>query len=208
MRNKQNYKKILLLLVLIMSLSSLAGCAQLRDRLGLLKGDLVGQNFEISVFDHYANKTLAMQGSKISIEVFKEDGGKLLADDETEYDSSVLEITVNGDQLIQVGNTVIFAEKGLDMVEDYEMPSEIEVGPGGGLVPIDRYINDLKNRIGKKKTVAILSPKGIPIGVYEGDKVFVTVPKDLPKMTRLNIDGKSLYIHRANYIIMDTDIME
>lgn len=208
MRNKQNYKKILLLLVLIMSLSSLAGCAQLRDRLGLLKGDLVGQNFEISVFDHYANKTLAMQGSKISIEVFKEDGGKLLADDETEYDSSVLEITVNGDQLIQVGNTVIFAEKGLDMVEDYELPSEIEVGPGGGLVPIDRYINDLKNRIGKKKTVAVLSPKGIPIGVYEGDKVFVTVPKDLPKMTRLNIDGKSLYIHRANYIIMDTDIME
>lgn len=208
MRNMQKNKKILLLLVLVISLSSLAGCAQLRDRLGLLKGDLVGQNFEISVFDHYANKTLAMQGSKISIEVFKEDGGKLLADDETEYDSSVLEITVNGDQLIQVGNTVIFAEKGLDMVEDYELPSEIEVGPGGGLVPIDRYINDLKNRIGKKKTVAVLSPKGIPIGVYEGDKVFVTVPKDLPKMTRLNIDGKSLYIHRANYIIMDTDIME
>lgn len=208
MRNKQNTKKILLLLVLVISLASLSGCAQLRDKLGLLKGDLVGQNFDISVFDHYANKTLSMQGSKISIEVFKEDGGKILGEDETQYDSSVLEITVNGDQLIQVGNTVIFAEKGLDMVEDYEMPSEIEVGPGGGLVPIDRYINDLKNRIGKKKTVAILSPKGIPIGVYEGDKVFVTVPKDLPKMTRLNIDGKSLYIHRANYIIMDTEIME
>ena len=49
---------------------------------------------------------------------------------------------------------------------------------------------------------------GIPIAVYQGKNVYVTVPDDLPKMTRLNIDGKSLYIHRANYLILDTEMMK
>ena len=29
------------------------------------------------------------------------------------------------------------------------------------------------------------------------------VPEDLPKMTKLMVDGKALYIHRANYQIND-----
>lgn len=48
---------------------------------------------------------------------------------------------------------------------------------------------------------------GIPIGVFQGNEVYVTIPSDLPKMTRLNIDGKSLYIHRANYVILDTEMI-
>ena len=118
--------------------------------------------------------------------------------------SNVLEITVNGNQMFQVGNTVIFAEDGLDMVEDFETPDDIAVDSGGGFVPLDRFINNIKNDIGKEKTIIISSQMGIPIGVYQGEKVYVTVPDNLPKMTRLNIDGKSLYIHRANYLILDT----
>ena len=79
---------------------------------------------------------------------------------------------------------------------------------GGFLAPVDRYINDYKNKIGKEKAIIISSPMGIPVGLYQGKNVYVTVPDDLPKMTRLNIDGKSLYIHRANYLIMDTEILE
>ena len=37
--------------------------------------------------------------------------------------------------------------------------------------------------------------------------VGVSVPDDLPKMTKLTIDGKALYVHRANYVIMDTDAL-
>ncbi len=204
MNNKLNKssKIILLLLILVISLS---GCAQIRDKIATTKGELIGQHFNISVYDHYANKVLSMDGSRIGIQVF--DSRRKVETEDGEFDSSVLEITVNGDQMIQVGNTMIFAEDGLDMVEDFEIPEELKAQTGGGLIPVDRYINDIKNKIGKGKTVVILSPKGVPIGVYEGKKVFVTVPKNLPKMTRLNIDGKSLYIHRANYIIMDTEII-
>jgi len=73
---------------------------------------------------------------------------------------------------------------------------------------MDRFINNIKNKIGKEKTIIISSQMGIPLAVYQGKNVYVTVPDDLPKMTRLNIDGKSLYIHRANYIILDTEMIK
>lgn len=200
----KNKRKILLVVLLILSLS-LSGCAMIKDKLGKMRGDLIGQNFNISVFDSYGSKTLEMSGSKITIDVLEENRKN---DEALASNSSVLEITVNGSQMIQVGNTMIFAEDGLHMVEDFEMDMNIDVSKGGSFAPIDRYINDFKNKIGEEKTIVILSPMGTPIGLFEGKKVYVTVPDDLPKMTRLNIDGKSLYIHRANYIILDTDMMD
>lgn len=204
MNKKRDFKRYIFLGVLILTLS-LTGCAQIRDKIAATKGELVGNHFKISIFDHYGSKTLDMDGKKISVAVLKEN--KDSSEDEASYDSSVLEITINGRQMIQVGNTMIFAEDGLDMIEDFQMDSEIQVDSGGFLTPVDRYINDIKNKIGKEKTVILSSPKGIPIGVFQGKKVYATVPKNLPKMTRLNIDGKSLYIHRANYMILDTDII-
>lgn len=200
---KSNNKKILIgIMILVMSIS-ITGCSFIRDKIALTKGELLGNHFNIAVFDHQGSKTLSMEGKKVTISNMVED-----LDDETgEKDSSVLEITINGEQLIQVGNTMIFAEKGLEKVADFEIPEEMKISKGGSFVPIDRYVNDLKNKIGKEKTIMISTPKGVPIAVYEGKRVYVTVPKDLPKMTRLNIDGKSLYVHRANYLIMDTNIL-
>ncbi len=195
--------KVAVLLILLLTLS---GCSAILDRIAVLRGDLIGNRFEISVYDHYANKTLELNGSKITVGLLENESNS--SSESPGFESSVLEITINGREMIQVGNTVIFAEEGLDMVEDFQTPSNIEVSGGGGFVPLDRFVNDLRNNIGKDKTIIVSSQMGIPIGVYQGERVFVTVPDDLPKMTRLNIDGKSLYIHRANYVILDTDLME
>lgn len=204
---KNNKKKILLLsLVVIVLAVSLSGCAMIRDKIGLFKGQLIGQAFDILVYDHYGNKIVEMEADKVNIELLE---NKSNIDESSEgFKSGVLELTINGKQMFQVGNTMVFAEKGLDMVEEFAMPEHIDVDSGGTLVPLDRFINDYANKIGKEKTIVISSPKGIPIGLYQGKKVYVEVPNDLPKMTRLNIDGKSLYIHRANYLILDTDMLE
>jgi hypothetical protein len=160
----------------------------------------------ISEYDHYANKTLQVSGTKVTVGLLENSAN--FSTEDTGFKSEVLEITINGNQLLQVGNTVVFAEEGLDMVEDYEVPDTIETESGGGFVPFDRYVNDIKNSIGKPKTIIISSQMGIPIGVYQGNEVYVTVPSDLPKMTLLNIDGKALYIHRANYTIVDTNLIK
>ena len=68
-------------------------------------------------------------------------------------------------------------------------------------------INKYKNYFGKSRVVVIKSQLGQPITAYSGDEVYWSVPKKLPKMTKLMIDGKALYIHRANYQIIDTSLL-
>lgn len=205
MGNKRTIKMALVVIMIIITTISLTGCAILEDSFGKAKGSLVGQEFQINTYDHYANKTMGVRGNKVTVGLLE---NRANSDTESSgFKSSVIEVTVNGNQMLQVGNTIIFAEKGLDMVEDYEIDPSIEISNGGGFVPFDRMVNDLTNKLGKAKTIIISSQMGIPIGVYQGQEVYVTIPSDLPKMTRLNIDGKSLYVHRANYVILDTKML-
>lgn len=205
-QNKISLKRIIVATIILLFPIGLIGCAVIRDKIAVTKGELIGQNFKVSVYDHYANKTLEVNGEKITVGLLENDANIDITS--TGYPSNVLEITVNGSQMFQVGNTIIFAEDGLDMVEDFQVPTDITVDKGGGFVPIDRLINNIKNNIGKEKTIIISSQMGIPIGVYQGKSVYITVPDNLPKMTRIHIDGKSLYIHRANYLILDTKMIK
>jgi len=56
--------------------------------------------------------------------------------------------------------------------------------------------------------VVIQSQLGDPICAYSGDEVYWKVCKDLPKTTKLMIDGKALYIHRANFQIIDKKLLD
>lgn len=200
-------KKVIFIGLIILSLLTFFGCAQISDYFNKVKGNLIGENMSLEFFNDYGNKTLEVQGSKITIGLLENSSNFNIED--SGFESSVLEVTVNGNQMFQVGNTIIVSEEGIAKVEGFEIENDlISVNNGGVYVPIDRYINDIKNKIGKEKTIIISSNLGIPIAVYEGKDVYVTIPNDLPKMTRLNIDGKTMYIHRANYIILDTDMIE
>lgn len=203
MKNKK--KIIVLTLSMMVSLGSV-GCAKLKDFFNTVKGELVGQHFDISMYDDSGSKTLELSGKKISIGLLENSANFNVED--TGFKSEVLDITINGKQMLQVGNTCVFAEKGLDVITNFEVPKKIEATSGGGFIPLDRFVNDFKNEIGKSKVIIISSQEGLPIGVYQGDSVYVSIPSDLPKMTRLNIDGKSLYIHRANYTILDSELIK
>lgn len=60
---------------------------------------------------------------------------------------------------------------------------------------------------GKSRIVVVKSQLGQPITAYSGDEVYWEIPDDLPKMTKLMIDGKALYIHRANFQIIDKALL-
>lgn len=206
MRIKLKIKPIICMSLVCLLGVSVLGCAKLKDWIGKIKGELVGQHFTITTYDDYANKTLSIEGKKVTVGLLENSAN--FDAESTDFKSEVLEITINGKQMFQVGNTVIFEEDGLNVVEHYDIKDEIKANSGGGYVPFDRAVNKLKNELGKKKTIIISSQQGVPIGVYQGDDVYVTIPEDLPKMTRLNIDEKALYIHRANYVIIDTEMIE
>lgn len=197
---------IILIIVVILACSCLVGCEKLESIIGNVKGELIGREFSITQYDHYGNPTLKLNGTKVHIGVLENNAN--FSNENSGFESEVLEITINGKEMYHVGSTAIFAEKGLDMVTDFGIEKEIEVSNGGGLMFFDRVVNDYANSIGKKKTVIISSQLGIPIGVYQGDSVYVEIPSNLPKMTLLSIDGKALYISRATYTIIDSELIE
>ena len=182
----------------------ITGCSFLQDKYKEFKGELIGNDFDISTYDNYGNNIVNMSGDRISIS----------GNEVTDYNgstgsslSSVITMTIDGYNFEQTGNTVVFAEKGLNKLKDFEMPTDIHTS-SQTMTFFERNLNKIKNMLGTSKVVVICSQLGFPIAVYGGEQVYWTIPDDLPKMTRLNIDGKSLYIHRANYLMFDTALIE
>jgi len=198
--------KLILAAVAVISVCTFTACAAFHSVVEKIQGQLLGDNFKILTYDDYGNNTLTAQGRNINIGLFENYANKTGEG----FESEVLEITVEGKQLLHVGSTIIFAEKGIDMLEDFDLSYLQEAATEGKatFVPLDRTVNKYTNLIGKKKTIIVKSQMGILIGVYQGDKVLVEIPSDLPKMTRLIVDGKSLYIHRADYEIFDTGMFQ
>lgn len=203
-------KKAWAVLLSFMLLLNLSGCAMLDSQMSDLKGSLIGNEFNIEFYDNNGIGYLTVVGHKVDVEGVTVETNSVDEDGEktTNYElSSVISITVDGSNMEQVGNTVIFEESGLNKVTDFKLPEEI-IASGGTFTALDRQINDVKNIFGTSKIVVISSQLGVPIAVYGGNSVYWEVPDDLPKMTKLNIDGKALYIHRANYIILDTRLLK
>ncbi|MBR1828575.1 MAG: DUF5052 family protein, partial [Atopobiaceae bacterium] len=42
---------------------------------------------------------------------------------------------------------------------------------------------------------------------YSGNNVYWEVQTELPKTTKLMVDGKALYVHRANFQIIDRNLL-
>lgn len=186
---------------------AVGGWAVFGNWLNNVRGELIGQSFEVSQYDNSGNKTLTLSGEKISIGLLENSAN--LESEDSGFKSEVLEITVDGKVWNEVGNTLIFAETGLEPVVDFSMPETIESTSGStGLMPADKVLNKFRNLIGDAKTIVIYSQLGDPIAVYQGNEVYIEVPSDLPKTTRLVVDGKSLYINRANYDIISTSLVE
>jgi hypothetical protein len=56
--------------------------------------------------------------------------------------------------------------------------------------------------------VIVKSQTGYPIYAFTGKKVTWSIPDDLPKFTKLMVDGKALYLHRANFQIIDKALID
>ena len=108
------------------------------------------------------------------------------------------------------GDTVIFAESGLKPDVEFSLSNINSESTGNisNLTSAARLINKYKNYFGKSRVVVIKSQLGVPICAYSGKDVYWEVPDDLPKTTKLMVDGKALYIHRANFQIIDLNLIK
>lgn len=205
-------KVLLATIICICVITGLTGCAANDDYMNDVKGNLSGNSYTIYTYDNYGQKVMTTTGDKINIagNKTKSKGYDSEGNETTSYDvSSVITILIDGKEIESCGDTCIFEQKGLKPEVDFTQ--ENIISHSTGKISENTYIagivNYYKNYFGKSRVVVIKSQLGQPIAAYSGDEVFWKIPDDLPKMTKLMIDGKALYIHRANFQIIGKELL-
>ena len=207
-KNKRIATAVLSVILIVM----LTGCSKIGSIINEIHGSLIGNNYTVYTYDNYGNQTLKTSGKKISITgnkietVSYDSEGRAV----TGYDlSSVITITIDGKEIESCGDTCVFVQNGLKPEVDFSL-DEVNSDGGNGITDnaaLARVLNRYKNDFGKSRVVVIKSQLGQPIAAFSGDNVYWEIPDDLPKMTKLMVDGKALYIHRANYQIIDKELL-
>lgn len=210
---KKKLRLILLTVMCLCLIGGVTGCAVLDDTINEIKGNLVGNGYTIRTYDNYGSKVMTTTGDKINIQgnpvkttSYSSDGSVVIG-----YEmSSVITINIDGKEIQSCGDTCIFEQDGLQPDVDF-VQTDIYSQSTGKLSDntyVAGIVNKYRNYFGKARVVVIKSQLGQPIVAYSGDEVYWKIPKDLPKMTKLMIDGKALYIHRANFQIIDTALLD
>ncbi len=206
-------KKAVMLAAFLLLVAGLVGCARLQSGIHDLHGSIIGNEYYIDVFDNSGIRTLRTHGKKIDIDnnIVEERTYSSTTDEwySTKTLSSVITITIDGRQLISCGDTCIFYDRRL--VPEYEFYLDSIESSSTGLSDtalISGMVNSIKNKFGKPMVVVVKSQLGAPIYAFSGNKVYWEVQEDLPRFTKLMIDGKALYIHRANFQIIDKALLD
>lgn len=206
-------KKIVTIVTMSCFITALSGCAMLESEFNDIKGSLIGNGYRIDTYDNYGSKVLETSGDKINISGIKVETTSYSSDGSisTNYDlSSVITITIDGKEIESCGDTCIFVQDGLNSEVDFieERIKSMTDGSFSDNTFVAEFVNKYKNMFGKSRVVVIKSQLGQPITAYSGEEVYWEIPNDLPKMTKLMIDGKALYIHRSNFQIIDKALLK
>jgi len=209
-------KTISFMMVIILAFlftTGFSGCAGFRNEINELSGEITGNTYTASFYSNSGELFMTANGQKINLEeniveerTYSSDGGWGY----TETLSSVITITIDGNQIESCGTTIIFAEDGLQPDAKFEPIDSIDStaeGLGDNTL-VAGIVNRYKNYFGKPTVVVIQSQLGDPICAYSGNDVYWEVSEDLPKTTKLMVDGKALYIHRANFQIIDKALLD
>ena len=220
--------------VLIMMLMFICYCSGCGDYTTVITSEVPAENenvveqepivYEAMMYDNKGNNFLNFEGNTFTISPNKakqygwSSDGYWTSFYET---SSVMTIEVDGHYIQSCGSTVIFKDKRLEMLE---IPSELSTkkatGTEGYSVTEERrygetYV-DLTNwwyGISEKgqhgeKLVIVQSQEGYNIGAFVGSDVTWEVADKLPKTTRIMVDGLPIYIHRCNFTIIDSELIQ
>ena len=192
-----NKKRILVLTALVLAVC-LSGCAFVDNFVGRLTGSLFGKGYAITQYDDYGNLVFTVYGDKVTMDCQLDEYGEV---------TSYIDITIDGDSWKHVGSTLGFAQKGVDIITDFQLPEEMDsTGHSTGLMAVDRKINHYANLFGKEYVVLGSSQNGTPIGLFQCNDCYTEIPADLPKTTLINTDGMMVYVHRANVDIIPAEL--
>lgn len=123
-------------------------------------------------------------------------------------DSQVLLISLGDNHVSHVGSTLLLAQDGLNDIMTEANATLDFVSTKRGTPWLNNLRENHQNLWrGKAKTLMIRSQNGTPLAVFSGDTVEV-FSTDVPKSTQFRVDGKYLFVYRADYTVVDTELLE
>ena len=212
---KKRNKFVSLAALAVVTAFALVGCewAGFGSSLNDLSGSIKGNTYECQFYSNSGEQFMTAEGSNIHISANIVDEYTYTGEmwERTEVMSSVITITIDGKQIESCGSTVLFVEEGLKPDVEFDT-SDIHISSSANgiedMTIIAETVNKYKNYFGKGTVVVIQSQLGDPICAFSGDDVYWEVSDNLPKTTKLMIDGHALYIHRANFQIIDKELLQ
>ena len=195
-----NRKKLMALALAILTALALTGCAAIGAYFSQLKGELFGNDYTIRQYDDFGNLGFTVYGDRVTMDCELDENGEV---------SSYIDITIDGRSWKHVGSTLVFAQAGVDLITDFQLPENMGSDSAStGLMAVDRTIYNYAKFFGKDLVGLVSSQNGTPVALFQGDDCYTEIPGDLPKTTLIHIDGKLVYVHRANVDIIPAALFE
>lgn len=223
------------ILMLIITISMLTGC-NLNYSYSTTIGDTntVSNNsteqetdpiaYEVMMYDNQGNNFMTFQGNQFTItpNKTKQWGWDTNGSWTSWYDtSSVVTIEVDGNYIQSCGSTLVFKDTRLEMIPVPETLSMVPAANTDGYT-VDVNSEGLQTYIGLKnwwydikekgqhgsKIILVQSQDGYNIGAFVGDDVTWEIADKLPKTTRIIIGEMPLFLHRCNFTVIDTALIE
>lgn len=222
-------KKKLFLLVLLISVFLTSCSDEITTTIGsndINEEEMQHLSYTTDFYNNFGERFLSVEGKSFSISPNKiktyswDSDGSWISSWEM---SSIMTIKIDGKEIETCGSTVIFSDTRLipcDIDFSNEISTIESITDDSVLTtPSDLRFDDywkikwwfidknINNWNGGSRLVIIQSQLGNPICMYSGNDVTWDIPKNLPKTTEIIIDGKELYIHRANFSIIDLNLL-
>ena len=219
MKIKTKIKSIFFFIIFVVLICfCLPGCSKIAGFLSEtteIEENLTGKSYECQFYSNTGNRFMTVTGDKINIKGNKTYTYNIDSDGDTikQYSlSSVITLTIDGKQMSSCGTTVLFLGSGLQPDISFDLSSLEHISSHADSIGDNTYIanivNEYKNYFGKPVVAVIQSQLGDPICAFSGNDVYWEVVNKLPTTTKLIIDKKVLYIHRANFQIIDTRLIQ
>ena len=220
-------KKIMAVIFTVILLLSLCACTDVNtitmDASSSETDDAVKISYVADFYDNYGDQWLSVEGNSFNISPNKvkeyayDSDGSWISSWTT---SSVMSIDIDGNKIESCGSTVLFYDTRLEKI-DIDIPQNVDLTTENSYsvtTPSDLRASDYwslnwwfitknqSNTTVRSRMVIIQSQNGDPICMFNGDNVSWEVSRNLPKTTEIMIDGMPVYVHRANFAIVDLSV--
>jgi len=187
-------RKYIILILVLLVLTTSIGCTALKSGMKDLSAEWIGLERTFRVYDDFGNETMVVTGDNTDMQPSEV--------------SNVLMIEVDGSRWQHVGSTMIAHETGLkNVVEGYSDALNLS-GDGSGITSVNKALNQFfSTTTGLERVVIIKTQTGVPIAVFEGDKVLIE-ESALPQTTKILIDDKRLHVYRADLEVIEKSLFD